>query len=731
MATTNSRTKAKELACERPRITVEPPKGLDGGVLRIPEFFAEYVFDIQKSDMIPQEAKQQLAEVQVSHEKHLSQELADIVACAVTEWAIRRGATHFCHWFQPLTGGTAEKHDGFLDFDINQQPIMQLSASQLMQGEPDASSFPHGGGRATFEARGYTAWDMSSPLFLIETGNGLTLSIPTAFFSYTSEALDTKTPLLRSITAISQHATKFLNLTGSEDVTSVSTSCGAEQEYFLVDKAFYYSRPDLVMSGRLLFGQKTSRNQQLDDHYFATIPERVQTFMQEFEMELYRLGIAAKTRHNEVAPGQFEIAPIFCDANVAADQNQLVMSVMKKVALRHNFVALLHEKPFPGINGSGKHINWSMADSNGNNLLNPGDDPHVNRRFLATVAIVCEAVHRHAKLLRLSISDAGNDHRLGANEAPPSIISVFLGETLDRIFKAIKEGATFVPNDEKYVDINTEQLVQLLKDNTDRNRTSPFAFTGNKFEFRAVGGSKSIGLPLSMLNAAVADVFQESNELIEDYFKQGMSLEEALTELTRHWVNTSSEVVFNGDGYSQEWVEIAEKRGLPNLKTTADALQVLKDPKVWAHLVRLGIYSEQEIHMRYNILTERYNTLRKIEIDSLTKLVHQHVLPAAFKYKTSLVELVKMQESWGTVGAEKEHLVNLSGAINHLSEALKDLETASAKLTNMEEDEASLEIAHNIMPKMDEVAQYCDDVEKVVPDELWTLPTAFDLLFIR
>ncbi|MCB0419533.1 MAG: glutamine synthetase III [Bdellovibrionales bacterium] len=731
MAVFNPRFKAKELAAERTHKIVRRPQGPNGEALTIPEYFGIHVFDIEKSDMIPAAAKEQLAQVRATENMHLSKELADIVAKAVTEWATRRGATHFCHWFQPLTGATAEKHDAFLDFDKNKQPIMKLSASQLMQGEPDASSFPHGGRRSTFEARGYTAWDMSSPLFLVETGSGLTLSIPTAFFSYTAEAMDVKTPLLRSISALSKHATEFLNLIGDKDVVHVNTTCGAEQEYFLVDKAFYYSRPDLVMTGRMLFGKKTSRNQQLSDHYFGTIPERVEAFMQELEVELYKLGIPAKTRHNEVAPGQFELAPIFSDANVAADQNQLVMSTMKKVALRHDFVALLHEKPFPGINGSGKHLNWSMSDSQGNNLLNPGDNPHQNHRFLATLAIVCEAVHRHAKLLRTSISDAGNDHRLGAHEAPPSIISVFLGDTLNGIFESIREGATFVPSDQQHLDIGTRQLVQLLKDNTDRNRTSPFAFTGNKFEFRACGSSKSVGLPLSMLNAAVADIFEQSNQLIADDLKAGKSVAEALTDLTRHWINSSKEVVFNGDGYSSEWVQTAEKRGLPNLKTTPDALQVLTDAKITSHLVRLGIYTEKEVEARFNVLTERYNSLRHIEAGSLTDLVRQHVLPSAFSYKQELVTLVQTQKEIGTEGTEKEHLVALSQSINNLSKELKALEELAAKYEALPEVEASMKLAHEVLPKMEQVADYCNELEQVIPDHLWTLPTAYDMLFVR
>ena len=729
MGTLNTRSKAKFLASERKVRAFQPPVDGKGHPLMVPEYFGCHVFDIDKSLAIPNETKQVIKEVALSG-RHLSEVDAKIVADAVTDWAIKKGATHFCHWFQPLTGATAEKHDAFLDFDKSASPIQKLSASQLMQGEPDASSFPNGGGRSTFEARGYTAWDITSNLFLVESTNGKTLCIPTAFFSYTSEALDIKTPLLRSITALSEHATNFLNLTGSK-ASHVSASCGAEQEYFLVDRAFYFARPDLVMTGRTLFAAKTSRNQQLDDHYFGTIPERVEAFMQELEVELYKLGIAAKTRHNEVAPGQFELAPIFCDANIAADQNQLTMSVMRQVALRHDFVALLHEKPFPGINGSGKHVNWSMSDNLGENLLTPGDNPHSNYRFLAVVSIICEAVKRHADLLRVSISSAGNDHRLGANEAPPSIISVFLGDTLDGIFEAIRKGATFSPNDQKHLDIATVQLAQLMRDNTDRNRTSPFAFTGNKFEFRAVGSANSIGLPLSMLNAAVADVFEDSNALIKSLLDSGKSVDEALTELTRTWMDSCKAVIFNGDGYSEEWVDEAAKRGLPNFPTTADALTNFKIGKGTDHLIRLGVLTESEIGVRRNTLVERYIMLRTIEMDTLSSLVHQRVLPAAFEYKTHLVQLINAQSNLGTIGVEQQILESLTAELTELVSAVNKINEGLESFRDLDEEATSLKIAHELMPLMERAAASCESLERKIPANIWSLPSTYDMLFVR
>ncbi len=574
MSTIEMRNWAKKDAIHREERSFQRPVDSTGKYLRISDYYGENVFHFSDTPGIADDVKKELEEVSRSG-KLIQKEHANIVAKAVTEWAISHGATHFCHWFQPLTGSTAEKHDSFLSFSKG-KVIERLSAVQLMQGEPDASSFPNGGSRSTFEARGYTSWDMSSPMFLMEGGNGKTLCIPTAFVSYHGEALDVKTPLLRSISRLGKSATEFCQIVGMKDVKKVQVTTGAEQEYFLIDKSFYYSRPDLVMTGRTLFGSLSSKNQQLDDHYFGAIPERVIVFMQELDYELHRLGIPAKTRHNEVAPGQFEIAPIFTDANIAADNNQQIMALIKHIAGKHGMVALLHEKPFAGVNGSGKHLNWSMATDSGVNLLEPGKEPHQNMRFLATTMIVVEAVKRHAKMLRMAIASQSNDHRLGANEAPPSIISVFLGQTLENVLKSIKDGKTFTPESEKILEMGADQLAHLLKDNTDRNRTSPFAFTGNRFEFRAVGSSKSIGLPLSVLNAAVSSVFQEANSFLKKEINSKVDADAALLKLIKKYLDSSWEVVFNGDGYSEQWVIEATKRRLPNLKTTADPLPALK-----------------------------------------------------------------------------------------------------------------------------------------------------------
>ncbi|MGZ3788621.1 MAG: glutamine synthetase III [Bacteriovorax sp.] len=501
----------------------EIPKDNLGAPKRVSDYYGELTFDFKTSEDISDAIKKEIVKA-IDEGKGIKKENAEAVANAVTAWAVKNGATHFCHWFQPLTGGTAEKHDAFFQIKDG-KPIERLSASQLMQGEPDASSFPNGGSRSTFEARGYTTWDLTSPMFLMESVNGRTLCIPTAFVSYNGDALDVKTPLLRSISKLNMAATKFLQLAGHSDSTSVQVTCGAEQEYFLIDKAFYFARPDLVMTGRTLFGALSTRNQQLEDHYFGLIPDRVLAFMQELDYELHRLGIPAKTRHNEVAPAQFELAPIFSEANVAADNNQMVMTTMRRIAEKHDMMVLLHEKPFAGINGSGKHVNWSMSDNTGLNLLEPGSEPHSNLRFLATVAMIVHALHRHSKPLRMAISGAGNDHRLGANEAPPSIISAYLGDTLGKIFHSIAEDKTFSPTMNKVLDLGTNQLAHLLKDNTDRNRTSPFAFTGNKFEFRAVGSSQAIGFPMTILNAAVTEVMIESNLYLEAELAKGQTID--------------------------------------------------------------------------------------------------------------------------------------------------------------------------------------------------------------
>lgn len=707
------------------------PINEQGKYLKISQYYGENVYNYHLSKSLSLEDKDALKQV-IDGRRTIDKPLATKVANSVLEWAISKGATHFCHWFQPLTGSTAEKHDAFLSFD-NDRAIEILSASQLMQGEPDASSFPHGGSRATFEARGYTTWDLTSPLFIQESSNGKTLVIPTAFVSYHGDALDTKTPLLRSDLRINEVMTKFCNLVGMKDVKKVTTTCGAEQEYFLIDKAFYFGRQDLVMTGRALMGSLTSRNQQLEDHYFGMIEDRVLAYMQEVEIELYKMGIPAKTRHNEVAPGQFEMAPIFKDSNVAADNNQIVMTVLRNVALKHDFVCLLHEKPFAGVNGSGKHLNWSMSTDTGVNLLEPGHNPHENYRFLAVVATVTEAVYRHADIIRMGIASHGNDHRLGANEAPPSIMSVFLGSTLTSILDSMVSGGKYVASGKTLLDLGARQLADLVKDNTDRNRTSPFAFTGNKFEFRACGSSASIGYPLSILNAAVIDIFEETNAFLEAELASGKSQDDALTAVILKWYGNAQRVVFNGDGYSQEWVKEAEKRGLGNMRTTPEAISVLKDAKKTNVLVKSGVFKESEIATRHNIMLERYIKCRQIELKTLAGMVLKQVVPAAVEYKAQLAESIKKQKDCGADSSlELELLKDLSNYSKSLYEQTINLSTTLDDLHHrLDEETFAKKIALELMPQSVKIAELCNQIEEIIPDENWPVPKFYDMLFIR
>jgi glutamine synthetase len=707
------------------------PINEQGKYLKVSQYYGENVYNYHLSKSLSLEDKDALKQV-IEGKRTIDKPLATKVANSVLEWAIQKGATHFCHWFQPLTGSTAEKHDAFLSFD-GDRPIEALSATQLMQGEPDASSFPNGGSRATFEARGYTTWDLTSPLFIQEAVNGKTLVIPTAFVSYHGDALDTKTPLLRSDLKINEVMLKFCELVGMKDVNRVYTTCGAEQEYFLIDKAFYFGRQDLVMTGRSLFGSLTSRNQQLEDHYFGLIEDRVLAYMAEVEIELYKMGIPAKTRHNEVAPGQFELAPIFKDANVAADNNQIVMTVLRTVALKHDFVCLLHEKPFAGVNGSGKHLNWSMSTDTGVNFLEPGHDPHENYRFLAVVATVTEAVFRHADLIRMGIASHGNDHRLGANEAPPSIMSVFLGTTLTNIFESMISGGKYVHSARQVLDLGARQLADLFKDNTDRNRTSPFAFTGNKFEFRACGSSASIGYPLSILNAAIIDIFVETNKILEDEIGKGKSIDDALIAVVMKWYGNARNVVFNGDGYSQDWVKEAEKRGLGNLRTTPEAIAVLKDPKKTNVLLTTGVFKESEIQTRYNVMLERYIKSRQIELKTLRGMVLKQILPVAVEYKGLLAENIKKQKDAGSDHSlELEMLKDLASLAKTLYEQTVNMNATLDELHHGNSEEAvAKKIAMDLMPQSVTIADLCNQIEEIVPDEEWPVPKFYDMLFIR
>jgi len=729
--TSDYRNKTTFEATNRPNRKFALPKDNKGNPMKVSDYFGENVFDFRTAEGIPESVRTELIKVAKTTGRKLQREHVEVVAKAATDWATQRGATHFCHWFQPLTGSTAEKHDAFLSFK-NDLPIEKISVSQLMQGEPDASSFPNGGSRSTFEARGYTAWDITSPMFLVESENGKTLCIPTAFVSYSGQALDIKTPLLRSVNRLDTAATRFLNLTGKTDAKNVMVTCGAEQEYFLIDKAFMNARPDLIMTGKTLLGSLSAKNQQLSDHYFGEIPERVISFMQELDHELYKLGVPAKTRHNEVAPSQFEMAPIFNDANVSADQNQMMMAAIKKTAHKHNFEAILHEKPFAGINGSGKHLNWSMSDNNGYNLLEPGSEPHQNLRFLATLGIVCEAVYRHGDTLRMAISGHGNDHRLGGHEAPPSIISVYLGDTLNHIVEAILAGKTFTPDDKKFVDVGADQLAQLMRDNTDRNRTSPFAFTGNKFEFRAVGSSQNIGFPASVLNAAVTEVFNESNEWLEAEIAGGKSVDQALHELTLKWVKSAKPVIFNGDGYSEEWVKEAAARGLPNLKNTPEALGVLTKKDRVSFLTEMGVFKAEELETRYNVLIEKYVLAREIEIRTMTEMISQYVIPSALEYKKELLNSVLNSKSVGVdFGIEKELLTLLDQALQKVYSENANLKRSLDSVDLDNHVHAAKEIAEKIMPVSETLAGYSNDLEELIPDNLWVLPKYREMLFLR
>ena len=697
----------------------------------VKDVFGKNAFDVMKAEEIPEHIRHKLREIARS-KSPIPRDLADVVATAVTQWAVGRGCSHFCHWFQPLTGSSAEKHDSLLSIDHG-EVIEKISVSALLQGEPDASSFPHGGSRSTFEARGYTIWDLTSPMFIVEGPNGKTLCIPSAFVSYSGEALDTKTPLLRSISRLCEQAKTFVSLLEPDGMMEqVHVTAGCEQEYFLVDKEFYYNRPDLVMTGRTLLGAPAPKNQQLDDHYFGRIPSRVIAFMQELDIELYKLGIASKTRHNEVAPGQYEVAAIFDEANRSCDQNQLVMAMIKEVASRHSFVALLHEKPFTGINGNGKHINWSLATDSGRNLLNPGIHPAQNKTFLALMAVVVEAVRRHAATLRMSVASAGNDHRLGENEAPPAIISVYLGSALADIFETLRQGRELVDlGAEMVMEPGANQLAQWTRDSTDRNRTSPFAFTGDKFEFRAVGATMNVAIPITMLNTAVADVLAEANVSLQQLLDEGTRREDAVNQLLRQLTKRSDQVLFDGDGYSDEWLAEAERRGLPHLVSTPQALGILKDPETTEFLTRMSVLSAEELAMRYNVLLERYNILRLIEFQTLIDMVNQTVLPTGFEYQAQLLSAMDMAQRHGkSVRPQQEIADKVASSLTDLYDACTRLSGILADIGGSSEETASV-ITEKALPLSKEIAARCTRVEAIVPDISWTLPKYREMLFLR
>ena len=652
--------------------------------------------------------------------------VADVVANAMKDWALEKGATHFTHWFQPMTGITAEKHDAFISPTSDGKAIMEFSGKELIKGEPDASSFPSGGLRATFEARGYTAWDCTSPAFVKDDS----LCIPTAFCSYTGEALDKKTPLLRSMQTISKQALRVLKVLGNTTSKRVITTVGAEQEYFIVDRATFEQRKDLIFTGRTLFGAMAPKGQELEDHYFGSIKERVSAYMKELDEELWKLGIAAKSKHNEVAPGQHELAPIFTTTNIATDHNQLTMDLMKKVALRHNLVCLLHEKPFAGINGSGKHNNWSLGTDDGINLLEPGRTPHDNEQFLVFLCAVIKAVDVYADLLRVSASNPGNDHRLGANEAPPAIISIFLGEQLQDILEQIENGGATSSKSGGNMVIGVTTLPPLPKDATDRNRTSPFAFTGNKFEFRMCPSSSSIAMPNIVLNTIVAEVLQEIADRLEKTADVNAEVQEILVE----YVSKHKRVVFNGNGYSDEWVVEAESRGLQNLKTTVEATKALIAEKNIAVMEKHAVLSRVEMESRYEIALEAYIKTINVEALTMVDMSKRQILPAVINFATNVAASINEINATGIevdLTAQTELLIEVSALTASLKKSIVVLEEATAKAANAHGDtyaQASL-FRFDVAEKMAALREVADTLETLVDQEIWPMPTYGDLLF--
>ncbi|MBI1345438.1 glutamine synthetase type III [bacterium] len=661
--------------------------------------------------------------------------VADTVAAAMKDWAIEKGATHYAHVFYPLTGLSAEKHDSFLSPDGLGGAVSEFSGSALIQGEPDASSFPSGGIRATFEARGYTAWDVTSPAYILENPNGTTLCIPTAFFSWTGEALDKKTPLLRSMKALNTQAQRLLKLFGHKNISLVTASAGPEQEYFLIDRNFYFARPDLINAGRTLFGAPPPKGQEFADQYFGAIPERVLACMMDTEYELFKLGIPVKTRHNEVAPSQYEIAPIYENANVAADHQQLVMLTLKKVAEKYGLACLLHEKPFAGVNGSGKHLNWSLGNSTQGNLLEPGKTPHENMQFLVFCAAVIKAVHKHSKLLRAVIAHAGNDHRLGANEAPPAIISIFLGEQLADVFEQIKKSGSATSSKQPGVmTVGVDTLPPLPKDAGDRNRTSPFAFTGNKFEFRAVGSSQSLSGPLVALNTIMTEAMDEiATELEKATGGDCAKLAPAVQTLLKKIIDTHGSVVFNGDGYSAEWHAEAEKRGLPNMRQTVDALPSITDPAVIAMFEKYQVLTAREVASRESIYFEQFVLTLNVEANLTYEIAKTVIYPAAVRYQSELAAAAANCKAAG-VSFDTTVLSKVSELIGSLVEKLAKLEgllPGSGGHGVENPKEAAMHCSHEMRPAINEVRSVCDTLEGVVADDFWPLPTYQEMLFIK
>ncbi len=733
MSTTYRRFDALE-AVRKAEKTLIARNGTDSSKLNmnVAEIFGENCLSIDTlKERLPKSVWKVLKKT-IRDNEPLEPNVADAVAVVMKEWASEKGATHYTHWFQPLTGATAEKHDSFITPNQGGGAITQFSGEDLLRGEPDASSFPSGGLRPTFEARGYTAWDPTSPAFIIENGNGSTLCIPTVFASWKGQSLDFKTPLLRSTEALNQQALRALKLFGQEDVTWVNSTGGYEQEYFLIDQEFFYRRPDLMTSGRTLFGAQPPKGQELDDHYFGSIPDRILSFMLEAERELYRVGVPVKTRHNEVAPSQFEIAPVFEKANVAADHQQLTMITLKKVARKYGLVCLLHEKPFAGLNGSGKHLNWSMTTSKGGNLLEPGDSPHANMQFLFFFAATLKGVHNHQGLLRASIASAGNDHRLGANEAPPAILSAYIGEQLEDIVSQMKNGGATSSKDGGLLGLGIPVLPNIPKHAGDRNRTSPFAFTGNKFEFRAVGSEQTVSFPSAILNVTAAEAIEAMTDRLEEELGKNGDLEKALKVVLKETFEEIDPFLFNGDGYSDEWQKEAKKRGLLNLKTTLDALPYIASESTIKLFEKYNVLSELELESRLEIYLEQYFIKLNIEAETTEDIARTMVIPATIRY---LNEILAVSDRGKTTGLDISTTNVLAKEVNALlSDLIKEVEKLGKVNADLGGDtipEKAKHLAEVVLPEMNKVRVISDKLEKVIADDYWPLPSYREMLFVK
>lgn len=693
--------------------------------------WASDVFTLGKmKECLPKEVFKSVKKTIENHTE-LDVSIADVVALAMKDWALSKGAMYYAHVFYPLTNATAEKHDSFIAVQSDGTVISEFSGKVLVQGEPDGSSFPNGGIRSTFEARGYTAWDVTSPAYIMTTDNGATLCIPTVFVSWTGEALDKKTPLLRANAAMNKAAQRVLSLLGHTDIAPVNSSCGAEQEYFLVDANFVNMRPDLLLAGRTLFGAPAAKGQQFDDHYFGAIPERIQVYMQDVEEQLYRLGIPAKTRHNEVAPGQFEIAPFFESANVATDHQQLLMTVLKNTAKKHGLSCLLHEKPFKGINGSGKHVNWSVGNATQGNLLDPGSTPHSNSQFLLFCGAVIRGVHKYGPLLRAAIATASNDHRLGANEAPPAIMSVYLGSQLDNVFEQISKGEITGSLNAGVMDLGINTLPVFNKDSGDRNRTSPFAFTGNRFEFRAVGSGQSVAGPLVAMNSMLADSLNWTADSLEAGLTAGLSLDAAILKTLKEVIDNHGAVVFGGNGYSAEWHKMAvEERGLANLRTAADALPVLKEAYIEDLFSKLGVLSPVELASRFEIYAEQYILAIEVEAKLVVSMVKTGIYPAVVSYLSELSSTINSLKS-NDITLSSEPVAHIAGLLDTMMALVAKL-SAALKQHDFDSPEAHMQFcAQTLRPLMDEIRGYADTLEGEIADAQWPFPTYHEMLFIK